>query len=384
MVFTEFRTGACLAFAGRLYYYTDISMPQEKIISRRQLVSFFFIALLVFIVYNVLMILWPFFPSIFWASVLTFAFYPTYETVLKKTRRPTVAAMLMTAAVLLLIVPLALVLIFALAEELVKFYRWASAFFEDGRFQQLMTELRSLPLVHKIERQLERLGAFKNGSQSMVIGQASSLAEFAGRQTGELTKNVLFFFIHFLLTFFLLFFFFKDGARIYRFIYEATPLEEKYKKEIFRQLDDTFNAVLRGQLVTSLVQAALTGLVFWALGLPVPLLLAAITFVVALIPVFGAATVWFPFVVYLALIGDYGRAIVLLAIGTLVISLVDNVLKPILIGEKTKLPYFLLFLGILGGLQVYGLIGIFVAPAVLSIFFVLVKIYREKFLEYRD
>ena len=144
---------------------------------------------------------------------------------------------------------------------------------------------------------------------------------------------------------------------------------------------ETFSAVLRGQLVTGIAQAVLLGLVFWLLGLPLPVFFAALTFLTALIPIFGAAAVWLPFVIYLVIFKLYVKALALLFLGTFLISAVDNFLKPLLIGEKAKLPYFLLFLGILGGIQVYGIMGIFLAPAVLSLFFVLIRIYRQKFIE---
>jgi predicted PurR-regulated permease PerM len=100
-----------------------------------------------------------------------------------------------------------------------------------------------------------------------------------------------------------------------------------------------------------------------------------------MIPVVGSATVWVPFAIYLAIGQEWGRMAALLVLGTFVISGIDNILKPLLIGHKTKLPYSLLFLGILGGVQAYGLIGVFIAPAFFSLFFVLIKIYRDKFSE---
>ena len=179
---------------------------------------------------------------------------------------------------------------------------------------------------------------------------------------------------------FLLFIFLKDGEKIYRFIYEIAPLERKNKQPLFGQINDTFSAVIRGQLLTSLTQALVAGVIFWFLGLPLPVLFAAVTFITSMIPVVGASAVWLPLVVYLLTLGQQGRALVLFVFGVLVISLIDNLMKPALIGEKTRLPYFLLFFGILGGIKLYGLMGIFIAPVILSLFFALVKIYQEKYL----
>ena len=99
-----------------------------------------------------------------------------------------------------------------------------------------------------------------------------------------------------------------------------------------------------------------------------------------MIPVLGAASIWLPLVIYLALSGFIIKAIILAGVGLLGISLLDNIIKPAIIGERTKLPYFLLFFGIMGGLKFFGLMGIFLAPVVLSVFFALIRIYRQQYL----
>lgn len=358
------------------------AMSNNPLLTRGQLISLFFIALLIFIVFNVFFILSPFFIPIFWAAVVAFGFYPAHLRI-KKTFKghENGAAFFTTFLIFLIFVPLVIWLFLSVAEQGLKLYRWFIEFVQDGRLELLLNDLRSIPFIRRVENLLHRFEILNDGSEEWLTRQASALAEYAGYQTGVLTKNIFLFFVYCVLTFFLVFFFFRDGEKLVGFIHEITPLEDENKKEIFRQLDDTFNAVLRGQLVTALVQAVIAGIAFWTLGLPAPAFFAALTFFVALIPIFGAATVWFPFVVYLLLLGQYGKAAALFLVGALIISLVDNVLKPILIGEKTKLPYFLLFLGILGGLQAYGFMGLFLAPAVLSVFFVLIKIYRKKFLD---
>lgn len=350
-------------------------MSADKTISRNQLVSAFFIALLLFIVYHIVLILSPFFVPIFWAVVLAFGFYPLYNKIRNRLGgADAAAALLTTLLVFLLFVPLVAVVVFNIAEEAVRFYYRLSEFIREGHLQEWWDGIKSFPVIGQLESYLS-----KGRPEGWLSSQATALAEFTGRQTGALTKNIALFAMRSVLSFFLMFFFLKDGEKIYRFFYEITPLEEENKKEIFRRLNDTFTAVLRGQILTALAQALLSGVVFWLLGLPVPVFFAAVTFMTAMIPIFGAAAVWLPFVVFLLMTQAYTKALILFLIGTLGISLLDNFLKPMLIGEKTKLPYFLLFLGILGGLQIYGVMGIFLAPAALSIFFVLIKIYREKF-----
>ena len=156
-------------------------------------------------------------------------------------------------------------------------------------------------------------------------------------------------------------------------------MQEKNKKPVFFQINETFAAVIRGQLLTSLVQAFVAGVIFSFLALPVPLFFAVVTFITTLIPFLGAAAVWLPMTIYLIFMQSYVKAVILFLLGVFVISLIDNIIKPALIGERAKLSYFLLFFGILGGLKIFGIMGLFLAPVILSLFFALVKIYLEEY-----
>jgi predicted PurR-regulated permease PerM len=347
---------------------------------RRQLISIFFIVLLVYSLGNVIYILSPFTVPIFWAAMLAFGFYPLYERCVRITgQRRMLAAGLTTALIFLTFVPALIVIFIMGVREAMRFYEWLTLMFQNGEAELALSRLWELPFVQKVMGNRFSWENVKGHWQEWVLSSVGNVGGFLLSHATLLTKNVAQGLLNFGLTFFLVFFFLWDGADIYRFVYEITPLDEDNKREIFGQLSDTFSATLRGQLVTALAQATMAGVIFLLLGLPLPIFFAALTFFAAMIPVFGAATVWGPFAVYFLLTHDYGRAGLLLVLGVVGISGIDNVLKPLLIGQKTRLPYSLLFLGILGGLQVYGFMGIFLAPALLSLFFVLIKIYRQKF-----
>lgn len=142
----------------------------------------------------------------------------------------------------------------------------------------------------------------------------------------------------------------------------------------------TVTAVVRSMFVTALVQGTLAGAGFAVAGLPVPILLALVTAINSFIPFLGAASVWFPASIWLILQEEYLKGIGLGLYGFLVISMIDNFIKPLLIGESTKIPVFLLFFTILGGLQVYGVLGIFLGPIILSLGMAFLTIYREIYL----
>ena len=347
----------------------------------QQIVTGFFIALLVFIIYQVLWILSPFARPIFWAAILAFAFYPVHlkiKTALKG--HENTPAVVTSFLIFATFVPLAIFVVASLVGEVLRFSELATGFVRDGGLAEFLLKLESHPMIQKIQQALFRSEYVQDNFRRWLEGVGASAANFTTQQALKLTKNVFYAPFEFFLILFLIFFFLKDGHKIYQFFYEATPLEGPDKKTIFKQINNTFEAVIRGQLLTALAQSGIGGLVYWAVGIPLPIFFAAATFLTSLVPIFGAAAVWVPLTFYLVIKQAYIRAVILFILGVSVISAVDNLLKPILIGKKTKLPYLLLFLGILGGIQVYGLVGMFLAPAALSLFFALIAIYREKFL----
>ncbi len=347
---------------------------------REQFISFFFITVLVFIVYEVFCIFAPFLTAIFWAAILAFAFYPVY-TKLRQAfpKRKSSIAVLMTVGVFLIVVPPLIMILINMATQIIEFSQWAYTYVRDGKLEQLIEHFRQLPWIQNAQAHLLASQSVKNGLASWLLGTAKTLGNLAASQAGTFTKNIFFVLLNVFFMSFLTFIFFKHGEKIYHFIYEIAPFEEETKKALFTQIHETFVAVIRGQLLTSISQATVAGILFTALGIPLPLFFTFLIFLTSLIPILGAASVWAPMAIYLVLAHLFKKAIILFLVGFFVISLLDNIIKPAVIGNKTKLPYFLLFFGIMGGMKLYGLMGIFLAPVVLSLFFALIRIYREKY-----
>ncbi len=347
--------------------------------TRDQFIRSFFVAFLVFIVYQLFLIFFPFYQSIFWAAILTFAFFPLYIKIRKLLApRETLAAFLSTLVVVLVVIPPLIYLAVNLTSQAIQLYQKASDYVRGGHLEELVDHIRSLQLVKSIQSRAEIWTPVKENLGDWLLRSSQYLGDYTAHQIAVVTKNILLIAVNLFLITFLIFIFLKDGEKIYRFIYQSAPLDEKHKNLIFKQINDTFTAVIRGQLLTAVAQATISGFIFWFLGIPLPLLFAVALFFTSLIPILGAAGIWFPIVLYLFSIHQTTKAVILLVFGVVVVSLLDNIMKPAIIGEKTKLPYFLLFFGILGGLRIYGLLGIFLAPVVLSLFFALVTIYEEK------
>ncbi len=349
--------------------------------TRDQFISLFFIALLVFVVFEIFLIFGPFFHSIFWAAILAFGFYPVFDRLKKMLKtHDLIAAFLMTILIFLVVIPPIVFLIINITGQAIDLYQAVSSYIQSGQLEKLINDTRAVPFVQTLEKQIGRWEPLNQNISTWMLNGARNLGNTIAAQVGHLTKNLFFVILNVFLVAILLFIFLKDGWKIYQFIYDIAPLEKETKKSVFGQINETFSAVIRGQLLTSLTQAIIAGAIFWILGIPASIFFGMATFLAALIPVAGPSIIWLPLTVYLFIQHAYVKAMILFLFGLLVISLVDNFMKPILIGEKTKLPYFLLFFGILGGLKLYGLMGIFLAPVILSVFFALVKIYQEKYI----
>ncbi len=348
--------------------------------TRDQIISIFFIALLVFITHQLYVIFIPFRQAIFWSAVMAFAFYPLYDILKKWMQTPDwIPALAMTILIALIVVPPVIFLIINITSQAIELSQRAVDYVREGHLENLIQHIRSFTFVQRIEARVGEIEILRQSLESWLLNSTKSFGNFTASQFATLTKNTLLIVLNLVATLILTFVFLKDGHVVCRFIYDSAPLDDAPKKAVFDQINGTLSAVLRGQILTSLVQSLLAAIIYSALGLPLPILLALVTFVTSLIPVIGASGVWIPLVIFLVFQQMYVKAIILFLLGTLLISMIDNILKPAIIGERTKLPYFLLFFGILGGLKIYGLMGVFLAPVVLSLFFALVQIYRERY-----
>jgi predicted PurR-regulated permease PerM len=176
---------------------------------------------------------------------------------------------------------------------------------------------------------------------------------------------------------FTLFYFFRDGENIQSAAYEMVPLRGAQWNNILSRTRDVIGATVYGVLAISAIQGTLGTFIFWALGLPSPLLWGVVMFFLSMIPMAGAFLVWVPAAIYLALIGSYVKAGILVGWGILVIGSIDNVLSPKLVGRKARLHELLIFFAVLGGLQVFGVLGLVLGPVVVAMTLALIEMARE-------
>lgn len=344
--------------------------------ARGQVAVFFFFAAFLFLLYQLYLVLSGFLTPIIWAAILAMLFFPLYTIVLRWCGgRETVAALTLTLLVTLILVLPTISLSSVITRESASLYSRVSEWVSSGELNESIQRLRA----SRVGRLLESLQGYEIDWSAAARSSVDATSAVVVTQVTSVARNIAVFLLDFTLMLFTLFFLFRDGHRMYRRLRDLIPLEPVHQDAIFSGLYETLSAVTQGMVATALAQGLLTWVALWALGLPYTAFLGVLAGFLSLVPFVGAAGVWIPCMIYLFATGDVVRAIILLAYGSLVISMVDNVLRPLLIGGQTRIPTLFLFFGILGGVQVYGVLGIFLGPVLLAIVFAFARIYQEQF-----
>ena len=344
------------------------------------LVTAFFFALLLVILYGAFLILSPFLTAITWAAILAVLVYPVYSWLLKLLRgRATFAALIVIIVITLLIAVPGVELALFLSEEAVELVKSVRALLSDQGIQEWTQKPWVQQLMGWWSMVSFRLMDFKINWKEMLVQGAQVSSGFLVSQVKGVAQNVLVFTANFIIALVTLFFFLRDGAEFCQRVQRLLPMDRDHQERLFRHIIDAVVAVVHGSLVVAMVQGLLAGLAFWALGVPFAVLWGVVTAFVSLLPVGGSTIVSVPAAIYLFLQGENVRAVVLLIWCLGIVGTVDNILKPLLIGNRLGLPVLFLFFGILGGLALFGALGIILGPALLALLRALLDLYSEEY-----
>lgn len=341
------------------------------------LITFAFSLFALWLVYT---IVGPFLRPLGWATVLGLLTYPLYRQLHKLVgERETLAAALMTPGVVLTLILPVVGLMVLLTQEIITFsqlLRQASAagpLLDLSHFQDLPW-IR--PMLDRIQPLVDRLNL---DIPAMVGPAAEKLTAFALDYSRAMVANFFTFVIKLLLMVVALFFIYRDGERFVKGFWSVVPLDSDSREVLASTVKRVLTAVIYGIFLTCLVQGILGGIAFWFTGLPSPVLFGAVMVLLAPVPMVGTALIWGPGAAYLFLQGETVMAGVLVGWGVLVISSIDNFLRPLFISGRGKVPILLVAIGVLGGLVSFGLIGVITGPLVLALFLALFDIYKARF-----
>ena len=321
-------------------------------------------------------LLLPFYGAVFWGTILAVIFQPMqrrFEARLNQ-RRGLAALITLTIILLMVILPVSL-LAGALVQEGAAIYqRMDAGTLDFGDYlQQVINALPSFA-----QDLLARFGLTDISSvQERVSQLAMSGSQFLATKAFSIGQNTFQFLVSFAIMLYLLFFLLRDGRQVASKIRRAIPLSEGYKQHLISKFTTVIKATVKGNIAVAVVQGALGGFIFWALGLQGALLWGVLMAVLSLLPAVGAGLIWGPVAIYFMATGALWQAAVLTAFGAVVIGLADNVLRPILVGKDTKLPDYVVLISTLGGLALFGLNGFVIGPLIAALFIAAWSLYAE-------
>ncbi|WP_252275101.1 AI-2E family transporter [Pseudomonas subflava] len=336
-----------------------------------------FLTLLVLVTLAFGWILLPFWGALFWAVVLSVLFAPLQRRMaLRFGGRGNLSA-LVTLSVCLLVAILPVILIsLALVNEGTAIYqRIEKGELDIGTYVERFKTL----LPDTLQRLLDRFGLGNfDALRERIARGAMQGSEFLATKAFDIGQNTFQFLVGFFVMLYLLYFFLRDGPELVRLVRTAVPLEDSLKRRLQIKFTRVVRATVKGNLVVAAVQGALGGLIFWLLGIGSPLLWGVLMAFLSLLPAVGCGLVWGPVALYLLASGEVTQGIVLIAFGVLVIGLVDNLLRPILVGKDTRMPDYLVLISTLGGLTLFGLNGFVIGPLIAALFIASWGLYSSR------
>lgn len=318
----------------------------------------------------------PFLIALFWAALLAFLLHPIHRWLSSRLKnRGWLSAALLTAGTAFAILVPLLIVGTILGIEARQAYEILKVKIEKFDMDAALREANTILPGDLLKDVREWMQSDNESVQQHVLGWMKTLLLHIRRGL----ENMILIMINFGVMLFALFFLLRDGAVLFKGLYDLLPMPPEQKTRIFRQLQDALHATILGMVATATVQGLLAGLFFWILGISFPVLGGVLTFIFAFVPMVGSAAVWMPVASYLILTGSYFDGIALLVLGALIVSQVDNVLRPIIIGHRTRLPTLFVFLTILGGLKVFGFSGVLIGPALLALMVGVLEVYMHEF-----
>jgi len=337
--------------------------------------TYFFILSLAAVSALAFLLFKPFLSAILMAAVLAVIFKKPYEFFLKiaRGRKPAASALTCVLVLLIIILPISAAL-GLMANEAGGMYKKISA--EENFYQKHITAsigyIKSVPFIQNmgIEKMLsqeELARSFKDASHNFLVFIQKTYQNVAG------------FIIWVFVMFFTLYYFLIEGKNIVKKIIFISPLRDVHEKALAEKFISMSRATLKGTIIIGIIQGTIGGITFAIVGVPSPVIWGVIMIILSIIPAIGSGLIWFPAGVAMFFMGNIWQAVVILAVGLGIISMIDNFLRPKLVGRDTQMHPLLVFFATLGGIITFGLVGFIIGPIIMALFLALWDIYAMEF-----
>jgi predicted PurR-regulated permease PerM len=320
--------------------------------------------------YLVFLIVEPFLVPLAWSAVLAIFFYPLHERIARRLR-PTPAGLVSTLGVTLLLIVPALVVLSYTAREAID----ATA--------GLQNTLRNPQLAVPAQLMTWMRGQLPEAWRSMDFSEplrqgAEKIASFLAGKLGALVKNLFAFFVDLFILIFALFFMFRDGESIVHAARHLLPFDESIQEDMLNESKELIFASVAIGLLVAAVQGMLGGAAFAIVGIATPIFWGVLIAFFSLVPVVGSALIWVPGALWLGFSGHWGKGLVVALICGGVTTVADNILRPLLLRNRTHLNELLLFISVLGGIEVFGLLGLVAGPTIVAAAMGVFRVYMER------
>jgi len=324
--------------------------------------------------YMAYLVVRPFIYPFVWAFVLTILFYPMYIYIGKHVKWAPGASMITILTILLLIIGPFSYMAIALGNELAIL----SHKIEQGTVSEALNRIQGHRFVQWFGDVLKVTFGIEEFNILKII--KSNFSDFSSNVIGWVSisvKNIAFGMINFVIMLFTLYFLFKDGPDFIKKLREYMPFPESHKDRVSFRVKDMVISTIYGGVTVGVSQGIVGGLAFYLLGISSPILWGMMIALMSFVPIIGTFAVWGPASLFLFLNGEILKGIILLLTGTFVISMIDNILKPLIIGERTKMHTLIVFFSVLGGIKLFGLIGLIMGPLSIVLFICVLEIFRH-------
>jgi len=340
-----------------------------------------FLLLLALVTVLFLYLLKPFFGAVFWACVIGMMFQPLHQRLLPHLHDRHNLAALLTLVIcgVIGILPALFVLGSFVQEGAALYQRLQSGEMDlEAKIDRVQ---QAFPLIQDF---LQRFNVDLGNLKEQLSGAAIAASRFIAQNAVQLGQGTLQFFVSLGLMLYIAFFMLRDGPKLVEMLVRALPLGDEREHLLFTKFAEVTRATIKGNLVVAVVQGSLGGLIFWILGIPAAILWGVVMTLLSLIPIVGAGLIWVPVAIYLFAVGDWIKGLVLIAFGVGVIGLVDNILRPVLVGRDTKLPDYIVLLSTLGGFAMFGMNGFVIGPLIAALFMAFWQIFIRDFNQQPD
>ena len=335
-----------------------------------------FLALLAIVTVAFLWVLMPFFGAVLWGVALAILFTPLYKWLLKKMpgKRNAAALSTLTICLFIVILPLAMVGV-SLVQEIVQ----VTQSIRSGQinfaayFQQILNAMPQW-LMSIFDR--FNLGDMEAWQARISAGAAQGSQLIAG-QALTIGQNTFDFLISFFVMLYLLYFLVRDGSELSKTMREAVPLAKPHTHYLLNKFTTVIRATVKGNVAVAIAQGAIGGIAFWLLNVQGALLWAVLMAFLSLLPAVGAALIWGPVAIYFLATGHFWQGGILIFVGVFVIGLVDNILRPVLVGKDTQMPDYIVLMSTIGGMAIFGINGFVVGPVIAALFMAAWSLFVE-------